>query len=141
MPWEPQDFACKPATISTKDMFQKQDKKEYCTCGVGEMSTEFAKKVAIVKPVQSLPQILPTTGKNFIFKPIDTEEIQDSDDELPSLSCDEVLTISSDQYLEECMLKLKSEVAKKSSKQQWKTELYTRVLCKNCLTGYPIKNC
>ena len=58
--------------------------------------TEFPKKVAIVKPVKRLPQMLPTTGKNFIFKPVDPQEIQDSDHELPSLPCDEILTINSD---------------------------------------------
>ena len=63
MPQEPQDFVSKLATTSTDDLFQKEDKKEYCTCGDGETNTEFAKKVAIVKPVQRLPQMLPTTGK------------------------------------------------------------------------------
>ena len=67
------------------------------------------KQVTIVQPVQMLPQMLPTTGKNFIFKPIDPAEIEDIDDELPSLSCDKILTISSDPDLEESMLKLESK--------------------------------
>ena len=111
MPWEPQEFACKPATTSTTDLFQKEDKKEFCTCGDGETSMEFAKKVAIVEPVQRLPGLLPTNGMNFIFKPVDPAEIEDSDNnKLPSLPCDEVLTISIDPDLEECMLKLDSDV-------------------------------
>ena len=55
-PQEPQEFPCKSATTSTKDLFQNEDqKKEFCTCGHGETSTKFAKEVAIVEPVQRLP--------------------------------------------------------------------------------------
>ena len=102
MPLEPQEFACKPTTTSAKDLVQKEDnKKEYCTCEEGETSTEYAKKVCIIEPVKRLPRMLPTTGKNFIFKPIDPVGIPDDD---------EVLTISSDADLEERMLKLESKV-------------------------------
>ena len=98
MPQEPEEFPNKPASTSTTDLFQKEEEqKEICTCGDGETSTEFAKKVAIVEPVKKPPVLLPAIGKNFIFKPVDPEEIDNSDDNnLPSLPCDETLTISSD---------------------------------------------
>ena len=104
--------ACVPTTSSTQDLFQKEDKKkEYCTCEEGETSTEYVNKVCMVQPIQRLPGLIPTNGKNFIFKPIDPAEIDSSDDDkLPSLPCDEILTISSDPDLEEHMLKLDSDV-------------------------------